>query len=95
MSSAREDERHIDDASERSAVLALDRAIVRGRLDRRRAMIALAVRHTLAALQRRGMTELRVVAHRSVDVEHARLRRRRRCCRSSTGPIWMKFDCAR
>ena len=34
-------------------------------------MVALAIRHTLAALQRRGMTELRVVAHRSVDVEHA------------------------
>ena len=32
----------------------------------------LAIRHTLAALQRRGMTELRVVAHRSVDVKDAR-----------------------
>ena len=31
----------------------------------------LAIRHTLAALKRRGMTELRVVAHRSVYVEHA------------------------
>ena len=34
-------------------------------------MVALAIRHPLTALQRRGMTELRVVAHRSVDVEHA------------------------
>ena len=67
----REDERHIEGASECNAVLALDRAKVRGRLDRRRAMVALAIRHTLAALQRRGMTKLRVVAHRSVDVEHA------------------------
>ena len=67
----REDERHIEGASERSSVLALDRTKVRGRLDRRRAMVALAIWHTLATLKRRGMTELRVVAHRSVDVEHA------------------------
>ena len=33
-------------------------------------MVVLVIRHTLAALQRRGMTKLRVVAHRSVDVEH-------------------------
>ncbi len=49
----------------------LDRAIVGRRLDRGRAVEPLAVRHALAALQRRGVTELRAVAHRGVDVDHA------------------------
>ena len=62
-------ERRMDEAPQSRA---LDRAVVRRRLDRGRAVVALAVRHALAALQRRGMTELRVVAHRGVDVEHAR-----------------------
>ena len=39
----------------------------------RGAVIALAVRHALAALQRRDVTELGEIAERGVEVEHARL----------------------
>src|SRR5205085_8783018 len=48
----REFERRIARATERGAGLALDRAIVAGRLDRGRAMIVLAIRDALTALQR-------------------------------------------
>src|SRR5947207_14169307 len=68
----RELERRVEGGAEPTALLALDRTIVRFRVYRGRTVVALAVWNALAALQRRGVAELRIVAHRGVDIDHAR-----------------------
>src|SRR5688572_28375643 len=56
-----------------AALARLDRAIVGRGLDGRRAVVVLPVGYALPALQRGRMTELRVVAHRGIDIDDARL----------------------